>query len=165
MQSLTTRVSANLKAFKRVRTSFDSRARRTFYISFVQSVLEYASNAYVHSLHSSIYDKLIKLSKRAQRYVFGYPSRAHTAPFALAIISFLLMFALPCVYICLFIAACTGVPAPYFKLCLFPVQLLHALLLLRAPRPSLVFPSHMSAVVLAISPFNILQLIAVCFTC
>ena len=80
VDSLTSRVYAKLKAFRRVRNSLNVRARRTFYISFIQSMLEYASNAYVHCLHTATYDKLIKLSKRAQRYVFGYPHRAHTSP-------------------------------------------------------------------------------------
>lgn len=77
---LSSRVFAKLKAFKRVRKSLDSRACRTFYISFIQSMLEYASNAYIHCLHTAQYQRLINLSKRAQRYVFGYPSRAHTDP-------------------------------------------------------------------------------------
>ena len=80
IRSLSARVYARLKVFKRVRNSLDARARRTFYVSFIQSMLEYASNAYVHSLNTEQYSQLIRISKRAQRYVFGYPARAHTAP-------------------------------------------------------------------------------------
>ena len=37
-------------------------------------------NSYVHCLHAAEHNVLIKISKRALRVVFGYPSRAHTLP-------------------------------------------------------------------------------------
>ena len=47
-----------------------------FYLSFVQSTLEYARNAYVHSLRQHEYDSLTRISRRSLRTVFGYPSTA-----------------------------------------------------------------------------------------
>ena len=101
VQLLTNRVYAKLKAFKRVRTLFDTRARRTFYISFIQSMLEYASNAYVHCLRAGVYEKLITLSKRAQRYVFGYP------PATTGLIYFALCFTAYYCYYSFSVSACT----------------------------------------------------------
>lgn len=74
------RVAAKLMSFRRVRQSLTVRARRAFYTSFVQSVLEYGSNAYVHTLHKKEFDQLVAASKRAQRIVFGYPPRSPSAP-------------------------------------------------------------------------------------
>ena len=81
--SLLCKVAVKLKAFRRVRHLFTSGARRYvsfFNLCFIQSVLEYECNAYVHSLLKHEYDQLIQLSKRAQRIVFGFPSGVHTEP-------------------------------------------------------------------------------------
>ena len=78
--ALRQKVGAKLSTFYRVRGQLTTRAKRTFYLSFIQSTLEYGSNAYVHCLHAAQYDALVKLGKRALRAVFGYPRDAHTAP-------------------------------------------------------------------------------------
>ena len=79
--SLRCKFTAKLKAFRQVRHLLTSGTRRSFYLCFIQSVLEYGSSAYVHSLLKHEYDQLIQLSKRAQRIVFfGFPSRAYTEP-------------------------------------------------------------------------------------
>lgn len=80
ISALRGKVAAKLQAFQRVRHQFTTHACRTFYLCFIQSTLEYGSNSFVHSLHKCDYDQLIRLSKRAQRVVFGFPSRAHTDP-------------------------------------------------------------------------------------
>ena len=89
--ALRQKVGAKLSTFYRVRGQLTTRAKRTFYLSFIQSTLEYGSNAYVHCLHAAQYDALVKLGKRALRAVFGYPRDAHTAPilarFSLMLIS------------------------------------------------------------------------------
>ena len=74
------KVAAKLKAFSRVRHFFTNGARRSFYLCFIQPVLEDGSNAYVHSLLNYEYDQLNQLSKRAHRLILGFPSRAHTEP-------------------------------------------------------------------------------------
>ena len=56
------------------------RTSSTFYLSFIQSTIEYASNSYVHCLHAAEHNVLIKISKRALRVVLCYASRAHTLP-------------------------------------------------------------------------------------
>ena len=89
--ALRQKVGAKLSTFYRVRGQLTTRAKRTFYLSFIQSTLEYGSNAYAHCLHAAQYDALVKLGKRALRAVFGYPRDAHTAPilarFSLMLIS------------------------------------------------------------------------------
>ena len=69
-------IARKLAAFRRGRNSLDSKARRAFYLSVIQSKLEYASNAYVHSLRQTEYDTLMSVSRRALRVVFGFPFRA-----------------------------------------------------------------------------------------
>ena len=69
-------IARKLTAFRRGRNSLDSNSRRAFYLSVIQSKLEYASNAYVHSLRQTEYDTLMSVSRRALRVVFGFPFRA-----------------------------------------------------------------------------------------
>ena len=80
VSNVVSKVSAKLQVFCRSRSKFTVAAKRTFYLSFIQSVFEYGSTAYVHSLHTADYDRLLRISKRAVRLVFGYPSSAHGAP-------------------------------------------------------------------------------------
>lgn len=78
--SIRKRVGSKLSAMVRCRHMLTVHARRTFYLSFIQSTIEYACNSYVHCLHAKEYDALTRISKRALRVVFGYPHAAHTAP-------------------------------------------------------------------------------------
>ena len=66
-------VGKKLAVFRRVKCNLTTQAKRHFYISCVQSVLEYASNAYIHTLQAQQLNRLLRLSKRALRIVFGYP--------------------------------------------------------------------------------------------
>ena len=61
--------------------SLDNRARRSFYISLIPTSLLYGSNAFSLCLSITHVNRLITISKRAQRISFGYPPSAHTAPF------------------------------------------------------------------------------------
>jgi len=63
-------VGKKLGAFRNCR-------RRTYYFGLVQSCIEYASTAYVHSLAKSNYDRLLSLSRRSLRIIFGFPSSTH----------------------------------------------------------------------------------------
>lgn len=74
------RVGSKLGALFRCRRLLTAYAKRAFYLSFIQSTIEYACTSYVHCLHSTEYDALVRISKRALRIVFGYPYAAHTAP-------------------------------------------------------------------------------------
>ena len=76
VDALRKKVSATVNAFRCSRTMLTNAARRTIYLSFVQSTLEYASNAYVHSLRQHEYDYLTRISRRSLRTVFGYPPTA-----------------------------------------------------------------------------------------
>ena len=46
-------------------------AKRTFYLSIIQSTLDYASNSYVHSLGSRLFNRLVTVSHIAMKKVFG----------------------------------------------------------------------------------------------
>ena len=80
VSSVVGKVAAKLKVFRRTRSKLTVVAKRTFYLSFIQSTLEYGSNAYVHSLYSADFNRLVCTAKRAVRLIFGFPSHAHSAP-------------------------------------------------------------------------------------
>ena len=67
LASLHRKVGAKLSAVYRIRSHLTPKAKRTFYLSFILSTLEYASNAYVHTLYAAEFEALLKLSKRALR--------------------------------------------------------------------------------------------------
>ena len=58
----------------------DNRARRSFYISLIQTSLLYGSNAFSPCLSTTHVNRLITIPKRAQRISFGYPPSDQTAP-------------------------------------------------------------------------------------
>ena len=74
------KIAGKLKTFQRVRNSLDNRARRSFYISLIQTSLLYGSNAFSPCPSLTHVNRLITISKRATRISFGYPPSAHTAP-------------------------------------------------------------------------------------
>ena len=71
------KIAGKLKTFQRVRNTLDNRARRSFYISLIQTILLYGSNAFSPSLSITHANRLITISKRAERISFGYPPSAH----------------------------------------------------------------------------------------
>ena len=62
---------AKVATFSHGRRNLAPEARRTFYISIVQSALEYASNAYFHSLSSKAYQKILTTSRICMKRIFG----------------------------------------------------------------------------------------------
>ena len=73
------KIAGKLKTFQRVRNSLGNRARKSFYISLIQNSLLYGSNSFSPCLSITHVNRLITLSKRAQRISFGYPPSTHTA--------------------------------------------------------------------------------------
>ena len=63
VDSIRAKVGSKLGAMFRCRRLLTDHAKRIFYLSFIQSTIEYASNSYVHALHSSEYDSLVRTSK------------------------------------------------------------------------------------------------------
>ena len=57
--------------FRHGRRNLSSTACRIFYLSVVQSTLDYASTSYVHSLSTTLFDKLCTTSQICLRKVFG----------------------------------------------------------------------------------------------
>ena len=80
VSNIRSKVNAKVNAFRRCRHLLSARAKRTFYFAFVQSTLEYASNAYVHCLRQTTYNALISIANRAIRTVFGFPPSASIQP-------------------------------------------------------------------------------------
>ena len=74
------KIAGKLKTFQRVLNSLDNRARRSFYITLIQTSLLYGSNAFSPCLSITDVNRLITISKRAQRISFGYPPSTQTAP-------------------------------------------------------------------------------------
>jgi len=79
VERLRKKVSSKLGTLVRIRSQLTCKAKRTFYLSFIQSTLEYASNSYVHALNTTTYNNLLGIAKRALRLVFGFPSRTPTS--------------------------------------------------------------------------------------
>ena len=73
-------IAARMASFARGRSCLTPHGRRQFYVGFVQSKLEYASNSYVHCLSAQLYDQLVKISKRSIRILWGAAYDAHSAP-------------------------------------------------------------------------------------
>ena len=66
-------VARKLGMFRHARRNLTHAAKRLFYISFIQSTLEYASTAYVHSLRPGVFSDLEHIAKRALKIVFRLP--------------------------------------------------------------------------------------------
>ena len=64
-------VFGKLAAFKHGRRNLSLFAKRTFYLSIIQSTLDYASNSYVHSLGSRLFNRLVTVSHIAMKKLFG----------------------------------------------------------------------------------------------
>jgi len=75
-------VYRKLRAFTRCRNDVPHAAKRVFYLSIIQSTIDYASNAYVHSLTTSQYSRLVTLSHIAMKKVFSL-SRMTSTDFVL----------------------------------------------------------------------------------
>jgi len=80
IDNLTSQVGRKLRAFRHCRSQLDLPAKKLYYTSIIQSSLEYASNAYVHCLSTTQYDRLTALARRAIRTISGIPPRADVAP-------------------------------------------------------------------------------------
>ena len=65
------KVDAKLGAFRHGRRNLTFSAKRTFYLSVIQSSIDYASSAYVRLLTSVQYHRLVVLSHRGMKKVFG----------------------------------------------------------------------------------------------
>ena len=68
-------VNQKTGAFKHNRANLNHHAKRTFYLSVIQSTLEYASTAYVHCLAQQQYDLLLKCARIALKKIFGLDRR------------------------------------------------------------------------------------------
>jgi len=62
-------------AFRHNRRNLNKTARRLFYLSIVQSTLEYASSSYIHSLSQSLYNKLLTASTISIKKIFSLDRR------------------------------------------------------------------------------------------
>ena len=69
-----------MASFARGRSCLTPHGRRLFYLGFVQSKLEYASNSYVHYLSAGLLDQLMKISKKSVRILCGVDLVTPSAP-------------------------------------------------------------------------------------
>ena len=65
------KIGNKIAVFRKIRHQLTEHAKKTFYISSIQSVLEYGSNAFAHCLREGQYERLVRLSRRALRTVFN----------------------------------------------------------------------------------------------
>ena len=68
-----------VSTFKHGRRNLSKMARRLFYLSIVQSTLEFASSAYVHCLTSTLFQKLIVCSHLCMKKIFNLDRLAPTS--------------------------------------------------------------------------------------
>ena len=71
-------VNQKTGAFRHNRRNVTMQARRMFYVSIIQSTLEYGSSAYVHSLTDELYNKLCIASHLAMKKIFSLDRRTST---------------------------------------------------------------------------------------
>ena len=76
-----TSVYKKIGVFRRCRRSVDHATRRIFYVSLIQSTIEYASNSYVHCLTAYLYSRLVTLSHTGMKKAFGLSRRTQLLSF------------------------------------------------------------------------------------
>ena len=74
------KISKKIGALSRCFRSMDMTCRRTYYLSLIQSDLEYASNCYIGNLSAANLERLVKISKSAVRAAFGAKPWHSTRP-------------------------------------------------------------------------------------
>ena len=72
------KVDAKLGAFRHGRRNLTFSAKRTVYLSVIQSSIDYASSAYVHLLTYAQYHRLVVTSHRGMKKVFGLDRKTPT---------------------------------------------------------------------------------------
>ena len=65
------------RPFSPVVPRFQLRTTRTFYLSIIQSTLDYASSAYFHCLHTNTYNKILTTNRICMRRIFGLHRCTH----------------------------------------------------------------------------------------
>ena len=71
-------VKQKVGAYKHARQNLNHRARRLFYLSIIQSTLEYASSAYINCLSHRSYNQLITASRTSLKRIFALDRRTPT---------------------------------------------------------------------------------------
>ena len=79
VDNVCTQIDKKLGGYRGGRELLDHAAKRSFYLSVLQSTLDYASVAYVHSLTQQLFDRLVVKSHVAMKKVFGLPRRTNTS--------------------------------------------------------------------------------------
>ena len=69
---------AKVATFRHGRKYLSNTARRAFYLSIIQSTLDYASNAYVHSFTAHLLDRMVVTSHICIKRVFGLHRQTST---------------------------------------------------------------------------------------
>ena len=72
-------VNQKIGAFRHGRRNLSKASRRIFFLSIIQSSLEYASTAYVHSLSQTLYNQLTTTSRTALKKVFSLDRQTPTS--------------------------------------------------------------------------------------
>ena len=70
--ALCTSVNKKVGAFVHAKQNISIFGKRLFYLSIIQSTLEYGSTAYVHCLSQALYNKLLAVSHLALKRIFPW---------------------------------------------------------------------------------------------
>jgi len=75
VEKVCTQANGKVAAFRHGRRNLSYSARRLFYLSIIQSTLEYASTSYIHSLNQRNYNRLLTTSTIAIKKIFSLDRR------------------------------------------------------------------------------------------
>ena len=77
VESVCNKAHGKVAIFRHGRRNITTAAQRTFYLSIIQSPLDYASSAYFHCLHTNTYNKILTTSRICMRRIFGLHRCTH----------------------------------------------------------------------------------------
>ena len=71
VESVCNKAHGKVATFQHGGRNMRTAARRTFYLSIIQSTFDYASSAYYYCLHTNTYNKILTTSRNCIRRIFG----------------------------------------------------------------------------------------------
>ena len=77
VESVCNKANGKVATFRHGGRNMTTAARRTFYLSIIQSTFDYASSAYYYCLHTNTYNKILTTSRNCIRRIFGLHRCTH----------------------------------------------------------------------------------------
>ena len=77
VESVCNKAHGKVATFRHGGRNITTAARKTFYLSIIQSTFDYASSAYFYCLHTNTYNKILTTSRICMRRIFGLHRCTH----------------------------------------------------------------------------------------